>query len=81
MTEQTKKGTIKEPCKNSAGQIFGFNILSEDGETYFVHLGDLWENELILYKKELPLNVGDPVEFKAWEPNKKRGFNVKKSKT
>jgi hypothetical protein len=78
-------GKVKKPRTNSAGNIIGYEIIGNDGKTYFAHLGDIQENENLLYElrdhklKKLEtvydhfedkLNKDEPVKFKGWDENK-----------
>ena len=75
-------GKVKEPRKNSAGNVIGYEITGEDGKTYFAHLGDIQENENLLYELRdhklskietvynhfaNELKKNENVKFKEWD--------------
>ncbi len=78
------EGKIKEPRKNNRGNVIGYEIKGEDGKTYFAHLGDIQENENLLYDlrdhklKKLEtvydhfadLKKDEKVKFKGWDEDK-----------
>lgn len=61
------KGTVK----NTTGspRAHSFEIEGEDKKTYFAHLGDIKDNEQLLYEsdKTTILRTGDMVEFNPVE--------------
>jgi hypothetical protein len=77
------EGTVKEPKTNTQGKIVGYNIRGNDGKTYYAHLGDIQENEKLLYALRdheftkiqdaydhfSDLTQGRPVEFEVWGEN------------
>lgn len=78
------EGKVKEPRKNSRGNVIGYEIIGNDGKTYFAHLGDVQENENLLYDlrdhklKKIEtvydhfsdLKKDEKVNFKGWDENK-----------
>ncbi len=59
--------------KKAGGDPYAFLIRGEDNQTYFTHIGDLFQNENKLYKDlNIPtefLQKGDKVEFDCFTPN------------
>lgn len=59
-----------------------FIIEGEDGKEYFAHLGDISDNEQLLYSnpqhKTTYLQVGDVVEFDVPQDLNKRAIRIKK---
>ena len=90
------EGTVKESKKNSKGNVIGYEIIGNDGQTYFAHLGDIQENENLLYDlRDRKLNKietaydhfanlkkNEKVTFKEWDGQKGKphAFNVKRTK-
>jgi len=78
------KGKIVKEHKNKDGDNpYGFDIeVKENGQTktYYAHIGDLEENENLLYSNQSTqfLKEGEEVEFEPWEPNRDRAIHVKK---
>lgn len=77
-------GTVKESRKNRAGNVIGYEIKGDDGKTYFAHLGDIQENENLLYELRdhklskietvynhfaNELKKNEKVNFKEWDGN------------
>jgi hypothetical protein len=62
-----------------SGNPHSYEIKGEDGETYFVHIGDFEDNENMVYKNnQIKLTEGDSVEFTKLKP-RLRACEVKKA--
>lgn len=77
----TKKMKGKIVQVRGAPNPNSYIIQDEEGQTYLVHVGDIEDNEQLLYRlyeenKTLKLNEGDSVEF---QPDiQAHGIHVKK---
>jgi len=75
------KGTVKKVI--GSPKPSSFEIEGEDKKTYFAHLGDIKENEELLYSNDntTHLKNGDKVDFKRVEHREygtTHAINVKK---
>lgn len=66
MPNQTMTGKVIEA--RGAPNPNSYIVEDEEGKTYLVHVGDIEDNEQLLYKlykenKTVKLAVGDPVKF------------------
>lgn len=76
-----KKGIVLKV--RGTPQAHSFDIQDEDGNIYFAHLGDIKENEDLLYQyNQVQLKKDDTIEFDAvdFDSNKcnRRAIHIKK---